>query len=278
MRDKTIKQLVAGVVVVLAIVLVVAFCSEPKGGSSDSEAVGKSSDYSLQFSPEFRPGQASRDDLGVSVVLAVDVSGSMFDIPLTGGPQKYIQASQALVRVVDVLERLVANSPSVQVIRLGIVKFDDDVVPLLPLTSLDVATLRKVRSLVSDPNNFAPGNTTAIGAALELGAEWLAQSGTILRSLIVVTDGINTAGQDPERVLAAIYANRNSAATADFPVYTNTTLISLIGFDIDQGQFSALEALGARVTSAADEQQLSVVLSNLLEADITRLEAAALGD
>ncbi|MBU0935402.1 MAG: VWA domain-containing protein [Spirochaetes bacterium] len=274
-RSRSFNPLpIAAVIVIIALV---ALFNILGGGGSGNVKASESSGYTLQFSEAFKPALANRDDLGISVVLAVDVSGSMSDWPASGGNAKYVQASQALVEVMEVLERIVAASPEGQVIKLGIIKFSDALFEIQPLVVISKASMPKLKALVGNPKNFAPGGGTAIGDAIERGTEWLAQSGTILRSLIVVSDGQNTAGTDPEDVLEAVYANRNSAGTADFPVRTNTTLISFIGFDIDRGYFGGMQDYGVRVTGAANRAELATVLSNLLEADITRLEAAALG-
>ncbi len=230
--------------------------------------------YALRFGEGFVPQYASRDDLGISVVLAVDVSGSMSSPPATGGAPKYRQASEAFGQVVEVLARLVRDSPKDQIIKAGVLVFNGEVRPVFPLSVLDAAGLERLRSLLGNPETFRPEGSTAIGTALERGVEWLAQSGTILRSVIVVTDGDNRAGVDPSWVLSAVYNNRNTASTPDYPVSTGSTLVSFIGFDIDAGRFRPLERYGARVTSASDRAQLAAVLSNLLEADIRKLESA----
>lgn len=230
--------------------------------------------YALAFGEDFKPALASRDDLGISVVLAVDVSGSMSSAPATGGRPKYVQAAQAFSQVVDVLERLVRDSPPGQVLKVGVLKFNEEVHPVLPLTELDESGLALLRGLVQNPATFTPRGSTAIGLAIEKSVELLAQSGTILRSAIIVTDGENKTGVDPSWALSAVYNNRNTAATAEFPVATGSTLVSFIGFDVAAGRFKPLEKYGARVTSAADQEELAAVLSNLLEADITKLEAS----
>jgi len=232
--------------------------------------------YRLEFSPDFKPLLASRDDLGISVVIAVDVSGSMADPPASGGKPKYLQAASALGRVVDTLERIAASAPEGQAIKVGLLKFNKDVSPLLPLTLLDRQGIARLRGILASPVALSPGGSTAIGDALGRAAEWLSQSGTILRSAIVITDGENVEGADPSWVLSAIYGNRNSASTPDYPVATNSILVSFIGFDIDAGRFAPLAAYGARVTSAEDQAELVRVLGRLLEADITRLEAPGL--
>ena len=162
-------------------------------------------------------------------------------------------------------------------VKAGVLVFSSEVRELLPLVTLDAEGLARLRAIVEDPKSFSPEGSTAIGSAIEAGVEALALSGLILRSLIVVTDGENARDPDPADVLEAVRANRSSASTEDFPVYTGSTLVSFIGFDIDAGRFAPLEAYGSRVVGAADQEELARVLSNLLEADATRLEAAGEG-
>lgn len=242
-------------------------------------ATKRPANYVLKFSPDFQPALSFRDDLGLAVVVAIDVSGSMGDRPATG-PQvaKYIQASGALTEVLKVLEGLVASQKDGGLlVKLSLISFSDQVRVLLPATVLNRETLRSLEAYASEPDNFRPGGSTAIGAAVEKGTEILAQSGTIMRSLIVISDGENTTGVAPESVLDAVYGNRNSASTAEVPVTTSSTLVSFIGFDIDKAKFSGLAEKGARVTGAADQAELVAELKGLLEADITKLESAGPG-
>ncbi len=247
-----------------------------KPGSKGSVA-GGSGAYVLRFGDDFNAALASRDDLGISVVIAVDVSSSMSAAPKSGGKPKYIQAAAALAEVERVLEKLVASSPPGQVIKVGLLKFNEVVYPVLPLTPLDAAGIVKLKATTENPDNFSPGGNTAIGEAIQLGAEWLAQSGTILRSLVIITDGENTKGIEPDKTIEALYANRNSASREGLVVSTSSTLLSFVGFDIASDYFQRFASLGARVTSAADREQLAQALSSILEADITKLEAPSLG-
>jgi len=236
-----------------------------------------SAEYSLDFGPDFKPHLASRDDLGISVVIAVDSSNSMLAPPMSGGTPKYRQASAALTAVVELLEKVSRESPRDQILNVGVLGFDDAVREVMPLTRMDEAGLSRLRAIAGNPDSFRPRNSTAIGDAVARGVLELSRSGTILRSLIVVTDGQNMRGADPARVLEAVYSNRNSASRPEAPVITSSILMTFIGFDIDLGYFKAYEEFGARVASASDQEQLASVLSASLEADITKLEAPSLG-
>lgn len=252
------------------------------GGSAKPAPAAKGSDrpfsgpgYVLNFSKDFNPGANAVDDLGLSVVIAVDVSGSMADAPASGGDPKYVQASRALSGIVTFLETLSKDKSMAGLeLKVALVSFYEEVQVLYPLAKMDEKALSSLRALLSDPNVLKPGGKTAIGKTLETGAEILAGSGTVMKSLIVVSDGENTAGTEPGQVLRAINENRNSASTVDFPVYTRGILASFVGFDVDSDFFSPLSEEGARVTSAADQAGLKKALTDILVADISKLEAA----
>lgn len=280
---RTARIILVALAAALAIPASIARCAERERAAFAVRATGGSAGgaaalpegYVLRFGEGFNPALAARDDLGIAVVVAVDVSGSMAASPAAGGRAKYVQASKAFSQVADTLERIAANAPEGQVVKAGVLVFSSEVRELLPLVELDAAGLARLRALVEDPKSFMPEGSTVIGSAIEAGVERLALSRLILRSLIVVTDGENARGPDPADVLEAVRANRTSASTEDFPVFTSSTLVSFIGFDVDADRFAPLEAYGARVVGASDQEELARVLSNLLEADATKLEASA---
>jgi Mg-chelatase subunit ChlD len=231
--------------------------------------------YVLQFSKDFNPGANAVDDLGLSVVIAVDASGSMGDAPAAGGGPKYKQAATALGDIVSFLEGLSRDKAMEGLeLKVALLSFNDKVSVLYPLTKMDKAAFADLRTRLADPQILKPGGKTAIGATLEKGAEILAGSETVMKSLIVVSDGENTAGIEPQDALTAINENRNSASTVDLPVYTRGSLVSFVGFDVGSGIYSPLSESGARVESAADQAQLKKALTDILVADISKLEAA----
>lgn len=242
----------------------------------DSDFMGPGG-YYLHFPDDFSPGLASVDDMGISVLIAVDISGSMEEPPARGpDTPKYLQASRALTDIVDFLGTL-AGSPSMEGMQLkvGIIGFWAQVEPIAPLTVMDSRGFDSLRAIVANPENFKPGGRTAIGKALESGAAILAGSGTILKSLIIISDGENTEGVDPALALAALNQNRNTASTPGMPVETRGILTTFVGFDVDTGIYSELADIGSRITSASDQDSLRQALQTVLAADITRLEAGA---
>lgn len=239
--------------------LLLTACSEPEPD-----------EYRLDFGSDFPTGMNFVDDFGISVALVIDVSGSMEDPPRSGGPAKYIQAARAMATVAGYLEQLATQQQDLK-IQVAVFTFNKEVAALMPMTVLDGPGIQKLKE-IARPESFLPNDKTAIGLAIEAGARALAQSGTILNSLIVVTDGENTVGVDPVEAIEALYANRNTASTEDLPVTTASQLLSFIGFDIESLQFQTFHEQGARVTSAANQEELEQSLKALLEADITKLE------
>lgn len=254
-----------------ASLLVLAAC----GGGSGAPRPGRSPfagtpGYVLQFGDDFKPGMNSVDDFGISVVIAMDVSGSMSERPRSGGDAKYLQATRALSTVAGYLEGLAARQKDLK-IRVSILKFSDDVDIVLPLVTMDADGVARLNAAIN-PDNFLPINKTAIGRAMEVGSKILAQSGTIFNSLIVVTDGENNVNPDPRDVMKAMYSNRNTATTSDFKVSTSSQLVSFVGFDVQSKQFDDFHQLGARITSADSQTEIEDGLRSFLEADVTKLE------
>ena len=230
----------------------------------------KEQGYRLSLGDDFDAGMNFVDDFGISIVLAVDVSGSMANSPGSGGDRKFLQATRALVTVSEYLWKLAAKQKDLT-IKVALLRFSDAAEVILPLTELTEEGYMKLLSMCV-PSNFEPKAGTAIGAGLEKGSALLAQSGTIFNSLILVTDGENNRLPEPADVIGAIYANRNDKSTKEMKVRTSTQLLSFIGFDINSPQFSQYHELGARITSANNQTELETSLKALLEADITKLE------
>lgn len=252
------------ILAIFAVLLLAGCVKKPEGPAS------KKYDYVIDFDDNFNSGMNSVSEMGISIVIAVDVSGSMSSPPSSGGDEKYIQATNALTTVAEYLENLAKNQKDIK-INVAVLKFNTQVETVLPITSLNADGITKLKS-VCVPTKFQPGGNTAIGLAMEKSSEILAQSGTIFNSMIIISDGENTSGTHPSVVVKAIYENANNKSTNDIVISTSTQLISFIGFDISSSKFGGLQSNGVRVTSAGNQEELQDRLKNLLEADITKLE------
>ena len=265
------KKLLALIFVTLIMAGCVAKAPSGASPSASDSPFKNTPGYVLNFSDEFKPGMNAVDEFGISLVIAVDVSGSMGSSPGTGGQAKYIQATKALSTVTSYLEALSKKQKDLK-IQVAILKFSTSVHTVLPMTLLDEEGLMKLKVVSSDPKFFEPDGNTAIGKAIEKGSEMLAMSGTVFNSLIIVTDGESNISPSPDEVMRAVYSDRNSATTKDFKVITSTQLMSFIGFDVQSSQFNDFHDLGGRVMSADNQSELEASLKSLLEADITKLE------
>jgi hypothetical protein len=264
------------ILVLLAVLTMLIGCGEQVPSASSPSAPKHESPfagtpgYILRFGSDFKTGMNSVDDFGISVVIAMDVSGSMADQPQSGGEPKFIQATKALATVASYIETLAQKQKDLK-IQVSILRFNNHVEEVLPLTLLNTAGVIKLNNAVN-PGNFRPNGGTAIGGAMQLGSEILAQSGTIFNSLIIVTDGENNVNPDPEDVMKAMYSNRNNITNEDMKITTSSQLVSFVGFDVQSKQFGEFHTLGARVTSANSQVEIENSLKAFLEADITKLE------
>jgi len=130
------------------------------------------------------PPQAGRD-----LMLAVDLSGSMSeeDMELGGRPVDRLTAAKAVLA--DFLDRRGGD-------RVGLLVFGQRAYALTPLT-LD---LTSVRQQLDDSVVGLAGRETALGDALALAVKRLQSQPADQRVVILLTDGVNTAGVlDPRK-------------------------------------------------------------------------------
>jgi Ca-activated chloride channel homolog len=129
-----------------------------------------------------QPPQAARD-----LMLAVDLSGSMEqrDIELEGRVVSRLVAAKAVIR--DFLERRSGD-------RVGLLVFGERAYALTPFTR----DLDTVREQLDGAAAGLAGRETAIGDAIGLAVKRLQSQPAEQRVLILLTDGVNTAGMlDP---------------------------------------------------------------------------------
>ncbi|HOV13335.1 MAG TPA: vWA domain-containing protein [Spirochaetota bacterium] len=268
---KPVITIFVSIIVILAIVLLFRKEAKTSGGLT------KDGKYILKFSDDFKKGLATEDNLGLSILLVVDCSGSMYDAPKDGSSydSKYVLASQSLTEIVNFLEAFYNKNLKNDniILKIGIIKFDNKVTDVYALQEMNQYNFSDLKKITSEPTNFNPDGSTAIGLALERGSEILSQSQTIFKSLILITDGENTSGVTPDKVLSAIVEDRNNKSTEDFPIFTNSILVSFVGFDVESYVFKDLAKIGSRVTSASNKDELIESLKKIFLADITKLEA-----
>ncbi|MEP7096946.1 MAG: VWA domain-containing protein [Dokdonella sp.] len=171
---------------------------------------------------------------GRDLLLAVDTSGSMSteDMQLGGAPSTRFAAIQAIGA--DFIHRRQGD-------RVGLILFGTRAYLLVPLTF----DLKTVARQLADSTIGLAGRETAIGDAVGLAVKRLRARPQKQRVLVLLTDGVNTAGElDPAKAIELAAAN-------DVRIYT-------IGIGADELRVDSL--FGSRMVNPSadlDEKMLS---------------------
>lgn len=213
-----------------------------------------------QLGELIQPPQAGRD-----LMLAVDLSGSMSEEDMELGSQLVDRLTAAKAVLADFLDRRGGD-------RVGLLVFGQRAYALTPLT-LDLDT---VRTQLEDSEVGLAGRETAIGDAIGLAVKRLRAQPAGQRVLILLTDGVNTAGLlDPIKAAELAKAEGVRIHTIAFGGYGGG--ISVFGLPIpiqgsgDTTDMPTLkrvaELTGGRVFRARDVDELTGIY-----AEIDRLE------
>jgi Ca-activated chloride channel family protein len=212
-----------------------------------------------QLGDAVQPPQVGRD-----LMLALDLSGSMSepDMELGGRPVDRLTAAKAVLA--DFLERRAGD-------RIGLLVFGRRAYALTPLT-LDRDS---VREQLSDSVVGLAGQETAIGDAIGLAVKRMRAQPAEQRVLILLTDGVNTAGAlDPRK---ATELARSEHVRVHTIAFGGDGSLSVFGFklpmpgagdEVDESTLRAIaEQTGGRFFRARDTAQLVDIY-----AEIDRLE------
>ena len=212
-----------------------------------------------QFGEAIQPPQMGRD-----LMLALDLSGSMGepDMELGGRPVDRLTAAKAVLA--DFLDRRAGD-------RIGVVVFGRHAYALTPLTR----DRDSVREQLGDSVVGLAGQETAIGDAIGLAVKRLRTQEAEQRVLILLTDGVNTAGVlDPRKASELAKSEHVRVHTVAFG---GEGSIALFGFklplpgagdEIDEATLRAIaEQTGGRFFRARDTGELAGIY-----AEIDRIE------
>ena len=198
-------------------------------------------------------GLVSAPAAEVALSIVYDTSSSMRDavrdIGGRGAP-KYTIGNRALLALIRQLEEFKQNND--RHLTAGLVVFDDRSARVaVPLGRCDTSELRIWA------NSFtAPHGPTPLGPAIQVAADTLLETNAAQRHVLVITDGQNTAGADPEAVIRAVQQKGERIA------------FHFIAFDLAASAFRSIEELGATVVSAADEKELNKQVQFILQEKI----------
>lgn len=198
---------------------------------------------------------------GVALAIIYDTSGSMKE-PVAdahgGSAPKYQIANRALQAVTGQLQEYATNSSGGSAARLdaGLFVFQGEHArEAVKLGPFDAVALRNFAAHFSRPQ----GNTP-LGNALTSAAQAVLASPRPRKHVLVITDGLNTAGPAPAAVLPRLKQQADRQQTA--------LSVHFVAFDVDARQFAPLRRLGATVVGAADEKQLNSQLQFILQRKI----------
>jgi len=192
------------------------------------------------------------------MLLAVDLSGSMSETDMMLGMQPVDRLAAAKAVIADFLQRRTGD-------RVGLLVFGQRAYMLTPLT-LDLAA---VREQLRDTVAGLAGRETALGDAIGLAVKRLRAQPEGQRVLVLLTDGVNTAGVLPPLKAAEL------AAAERVRVYTIAFGGSAGGFslfgvpvqageDVDEDTLRAVaEATGGRFFRARDADELAGIYAEL---------------
>jgi hypothetical protein len=167
---------------------------------------------------------------------------------------KYKIASQALRTIIVRLETVAASGGSLAPgqVEVGLVAFSrGTAVRAVPLAKLDAGALRTWLRRFGGPEGKTP-----LGQAIEIAMSDVLAAGPGRKHVLVVTDGMNTAGPDPAEVVPKLQAQ--AAQTG------SSVGLHLVAFDVATAVFEPLKKLGATIVAATDGKQLREQLEFIL--------------
>jgi Ca-activated chloride channel family protein len=238
-----------GLILLLIIVAVIMFARQRREERAEERTTG----LDTALTPD--PGVAERD--GLAAMIAIDVSGSMNERAGGGSDErKIVSARRAAIDLVEQFARY-ADDHKGEPVLLGVYEFSDkdnepDLRPIVTLGPPD-----RVRARAAIDKMEADGGTP-IGNAMISAKKLLDSTGLSRRHLLVVTDGENTSGPEPEDVAAAIARRPASEQPSMY----------FVAFDISASRFNAVRDAGGLVLEAANAKALNDTLDSLLRGKI----------
>jgi Mg-chelatase subunit ChlD len=226
-----------------ALLIVSCACEVRRESSSRSDARSEA---------DTAPYQAAVDEgLGAAVAILIDTSGSMREKAAGDNRPKYVVAQEAIEAMLDATDAFVKKRPDFP-IKVGLYSFSSSVRTLRPIQAYNRAAIRE--ALESVPR---PGGGTAIGEALREARPDLYRAGVFRKYLLVVTDGDNTSGRDPEAVAREIFSKSQGAVQVYF-----------VAFDTTPQKFAFLKEVGGDVIGAGTGDELHKALDGIYQGKI----------
>jgi Mg-chelatase subunit ChlD len=198
------------------------------------------------------PYQAEVEEgLGAAVAILVDTSGSMKDRAAGDSRPKYVVAHEALEAMLDATDAFIARRPDFP-IKIGVYSFASSVRTLRPIGPYDRSAVRSTLAMLP-----RPGGGTAIGDAMRAARPDLYRAGVFRKYLLVVTDGENTNGRNPDDVAREIWRKSEGGVQTYF-----------VAFDTGAEKFAFLKDVGGEAIAAGTGPELRAALDGIYQGKI----------
>jgi von Willebrand factor type A domain len=204
--------------------------------------------------------RAAEED-GVALAIIYDTSGSMHDSvrDAAGGfSPKYVIANRALIAVTKQIQAFATNSAGggPRKVQSGLFVFQGDGArEAVPFGPFDAAAVENFARSFSSPSGNTPlGNTLSAATRAVMNAP------LSHKHVLIITDGMNTAGPSPAQVLPRLQRQAQEKQTP--------LSVHFVAFDVNAKVFDPVKKLGATVVSASDEKQLNTQLEYVLQRKI----------
>src|ERR1017187_3314446 len=167
---------------------------------------------------------------GVALAIIYDTSGSMHDAVRDSNGKsapKYVIANRALVAVAKQIQAFASSSagPAPRKVQVGLYVFSGDSArEAVKFGPFDEALLQQFARDFSTPS----GNTP-LGNALTVATRKVLSSPLSHKHVLIITDGMNTAGKTPAEVMPTLKRQAEQKQT--------TFAVHLGAFDVDATQF-----------------------------------------
>jgi uncharacterized protein YegL len=198
---------------------------------------------------------------GVALAIIYDTSGSMHDSVGDGSGHsspKYIIANRALEAVAKQIQAFASSTagPAPRKVEAGLFVFSGDTArEAVKFGPFDAAVLEQFAR-----NFSSPSGNTPLGNALSVATRKVLSSPLSRKHVLIITDGMNTAGKTPAEVMPGLKQEAEKKQTS--------VSVHFVAFDVDAKVFDSVKKLGATVVGASDEKQLNTQLEYILQRKI----------
>jgi Ca-activated chloride channel family protein len=218
--------------------------------------------------PQTSESGSSSTTRGIDIVLALDVSSSMLARDFT--PDRIAAAKEVAANFINDRPRD----------RIGLVIFASESFTQSPLTT-DKATLL---NLLAQVRTGIVEDGTAIGGGLATSVNRLRESDAVSKVIILLTDGVNNAGQIAPLTAAEIakslgikvytvgVGSRGNAPYPALDAWGNTVMVSM-PVEIDEEMLTGIATTtGGRYFRATDRNSLQAIYDEINQLETTTIE------